>query len=366
MSHLTLMVGGFMTSRFSTVEVPDDLRCAGFVRGMRLLQRDDALQWFHHASARVLPDEGNVTFQQFGVADGHVLFHFGPSSGELPKETLSMLASLTMQRALLRHEVDMTSLESRIEEWIDRHVSYPEEFCEQIEGDEAMWVLKFFGPRYLEPFLATQQLMISTTAGFTWGDAVYVTPLKHPCSTMMYGRAGVMGYIKRQDIKRVFRADLPQGLALYRQWIPSEPRAFGLLTTTVHSAIANRILRNRFSRRFGLDLVVFKPDQTNRDYVQASTDKWFAVYDWSGVGVAAGATRPRLSSRIQGCKWVAVVADEFEPTGRQIRFRNYFGEQHHQIVAQPSRNNQATLIADLRAAYASSGRSHDIVLVRTD
>jgi hypothetical protein len=124
-----------------------------------------------------------------------------------------------------------------------------------------IWVVKYIPSAYLTDFLSLSQMRISSTAGFTWGDAVYAASLKYPYSSMMYGRAGIVGYIELTDEIRVFRADEPEGIKLYQRWIPYQQDLYKMLTTTLHADTANRELRNEFRQTFRIDIVVCSPDQ---------------------------------------------------------------------------------------------------------
>ena len=70
--------------------------------------------------------------------------------------------------------------------------------------------------RNLAGFMRRPELVISTTPGFTWGDGVYVVRLQHVYSAMIYGRVGVMGWIGRADLTRVYDAADPAGVSLTR------------------------------------------------------------------------------------------------------------------------------------------------------
>jgi hypothetical protein len=185
--------------------------------------------------------------------------------------------------------------------------------------------MKFIPSLYLASFLQSKRLAISTTAGFTWGDGLYVTPLCNPYSTMMYGRAGVLGWIDVADINNVFDASADTGIRLYQDWIQYSTFLFRQLTTTIHSNISNRILRNWFRRRFVIDLVVFPPDQFNRAYVDRANDRWFVVSDWTNVGAQAPGQRPALSRVIRDCEWVAIVQEDFEETQSKTHFKDLLG-----------------------------------------
>jgi hypothetical protein len=172
------------------------------------------------------------------------------------------------------------------------------------------WMLKFFPPQYLAGFMRRPELVVSTTPGFTWGDGVYVVPLQHVYSAMIYGRVGVMGWIDKADLARVYDASDLVGVSLYKEWIQFKPGLFTLLTTTVHSNFANRRLRNVFRQRFKLDLVLFRPDEFNRAYVQPMRDRWCVVADFPG-GTALPAGTVGFSRRIRDCELVAIGSEEF-------------------------------------------------------
>lgn len=178
------------------------------------------------------------------------------------------------------------------------------------DTDGQAWMLKFFSPRYLAGFMRRPEMVISATPGFTWGDGVYVVPLQHVYSAMIYGRVGVMGWIGRTDLRRVFDAADPAGLSLHQEWIQFKPGLFTLRTTTVHSQFANRRLRNAFRRRFSLDLVLFRPDEFNRAYVQPMQDRWCVVSDFP-LGGALTAGTVGFSAKIRDCELVAIGTEEF-------------------------------------------------------
>src|SRR4051812_48515212 len=92
----------------------------------------------------------------------------------------------------------LSQIEDDVHLWIE---SSTETFRRLFVTADKAWIVKFIDPRFLSSFLTGgKRLSISATPGFTWGDAVYVTPLRNPYSTMMYGRAGVMGYVAASDI----------------------------------------------------------------------------------------------------------------------------------------------------------------------
>src|SRR5687767_3103484 len=159
-----------------------------------------------------------------------------------------------------------------------------------VEADR-VWVLKYIPARFLKSFLAAKQMIVSATPGFTWGDGVYVAQLRHPYSTMMYGRAGLMGWLPWMDRQTAYDATR-RGVDLYLEWIQYFRGPYKYLATTLHANLANRALRNAFRRKFAIELVFFPPDQFNQAYVNPSTDRWFVVSDWIGAGPQAPGQRP--------------------------------------------------------------------------
>jgi hypothetical protein len=246
----------------------------------------------------------------------------------------------------------LDALSNDIEKWIGTSTS---EFERLLVDSGDVWVLKFIDARFLGGFLTTQQLTVSATPGFTWGDAVYVTPLSYPYSTMMYGRAGILGHIPWPvdglTARRAYDAHSPHGLALYQEWIKYSTRTFRLLTTTIHANLANRLLRNAFRARFRIDVVHFAPDQLNSIYVDRFHDRWLAVTDWTYSGIQLPGTPPKRTDVVKDCQWVAIVGEQFEQTPLNIQynhlFRPYLTAPHATLKPSP------TLVNDLRTAYAN-------------
>jgi hypothetical protein len=218
-----------------------------------------------------------------------------------------------------------------------------------VETDR-VWVLKYIAARFLKSFLSAKQMTVSATPGFTWGDGVYVTPLHHPYSTMMYGRAGVMGWLPWTHVQRAYDAT-GRGIDLYLEWIQYFRGPYKCLATTLHANLANRALRNAFRRKFAIDVVFFPPDQLNQAYVNPSTDRWFVVSDWSGAGPQAPGQRPVRSVRIKECEWIAMVEEEFEESVWKVHYSDLFRPVLHGTALPPQ---NLTLQNDLRKAYSKT------------
>lgn len=181
-------------------------------------------------------------------------------------------------------------------------------------------------------------LYVSAAPGFTWGRACYVTPLRFPVSTAIFGRCGIVakgnpaGW-RLFDATDVFAQDL------YMAWASVQPYA-RLLMLTTHSAVANQFLRDRFRTQYRIDCVVFPPDETNRHYTRRRTDRWLAVSEWRG-GQLVGDT---LSTRFSEPRLAAVLAEEFEPVHHALGRRSLIGPMKLPI-------DHAKLSADIAAAY---------------
>jgi hypothetical protein len=216
-------------------------------------------------------------------------------------------------------------IEQDIEQWISSSAAGFKPFVE----NDRIWVLKFIDVRFLGGFLAKRSLAISATPGFTWGDGIYASPLANAHSMMMYGRAGVMGYLDAADVPRVYDAADPRGVALYQEWIQYSPYWYRLLTTTVHADLANRFLRNSFRKAFDIGLVFFPPDQMNSVYVDRKRDRWFLISDWLATGPQAPGQKPTFSSRVRDCRWVAVVGEQFDPSTWKTHYTDLIGPYLH-------------------------------------
>jgi hypothetical protein len=220
-------------------------------------------------------------------------------------------------------------------------------------GDEhGDWlVIKYIPVRYcrvFRPDLAARAagggppgLRISDTPGFTWGPGNYVTPLANPLSTAIYGRAGIVARLDRNQAHQwtVFDARASVNQDHYIAWTLHQP-AFRWLTTTCHANLANHYLRKAFREAFAIDSVVFHPDQRNPDYTQRH-DVWLCISDWTPFRrLASGESRvlgdPRLT---------VLVSEEFEPQSHDVRRRSLIGPRG----PLPS---SAALAAEIRRHYA--------------
>jgi hypothetical protein len=245
----------------------------------------------------------------------------------------------------------LAAVESEIKEWIDQSNG---DCRERFVESDRIWVIKFIAPRFLTGFLKTRKFKISATPGFTWGDGVYVTPLANPYSTMMYGRAGIMGWAPWSNGMRAYDATQRRGIDLYQEWIRYIRGLYQLLTTSIHANLANRLLRNAFRRVFTIDLVYFRPDQFNRRYVNPFRDSWMTLSDWQNLGPQAPGQRPLDSDKVRDCEWVAMVEEEFQESTWKVHYTELFGPVLH--GPGPGGLNPG-LEADLMKAYRDTRRS---------
>jgi hypothetical protein len=247
----------------------------------------------------------------------------------------------------------LADVEKDVEAWISRS---GHAFAKRyVDANGQAWMLKFFAPQYLAEFMRSPKLVISATPGFTWGDGVYVVPLEHAYSAMIYGRVGVMGWIGKSDLRRIYDGTDQTGLSLYQEWIQFKPGLFTLLTTTVHSQFANRGLRNAFRRRFRVDLVLFRPDEFNRAYVQPAHDCWCVVSDFAPRGTLAAGTAG-FSTRIRECELVAIGTEEFAIDQNGFLRQDLIGP----AVAPPTVVRLATGRTSLTATLMSTYRANRI------
>ena len=243
----------------------------------------------------------------------------------------------------------LEQLEEHVESWVEFSGNA---FRESYLDGHKFWVFKCFSPQYLAEFMKRPRLVVSTSPGFTWGDGVYVVPLRHAYSAMIYGRVGVMGWMHCTDSTRVYDASDQRGISLYQEWIQFRPELFRLVTTTVHSQLANRRLRNAFRRRFKLDLVLFRPDEFNRAYVDPADDRWCVTFEFSGP-VRSAATG--FSTSIRECELVVIGTEEFDVDRRGVVRSDLIGPA---ISPHPIRlaRGRPSLQKELKAVYDHNHR----------
>jgi hypothetical protein len=239
----------------------------------------------------------------------------------------------------------LRSLEAEIEDFI---LHGKHRFETQFKHDDgAAYVVKYMLPARLGSFMTNKLLYASDVPSYTWGDAVYVAPLVGPFSTMIFGRVGIVGTI---DPQRVYDATGTAGKDYYQQWIRFQWRWYDLLTTTVHSPLANRYLRNRFRTRFRLDCVLFRPDQFCTGYVDPAGDTWFAITHWDRYRRVAFGT----ANCVQKAEWCVVTCEEFEGKRYNFVYDAILGPSQRggaRLTRQQLRVGSANLVNRILATY---------------
>jgi hypothetical protein len=169
-------------------------------------------------------------------------------------------------------------------------------------------VLTYMPAKFAGLFLRNrhQKLKIRDVIGFTWGTATYVTPLAYPTSSAIYGRIGVVTRFDPTDW-RVFDATSDANNDLYLDWARRQP-LFRRAMLTAQSPFYNQTLRDFFRMRYGIDCVLFRPDQMNVAYTRPADDVWMAVTDWLPGGDIDGT----YSQRFTDPRVCVYVDDEFE------------------------------------------------------
>jgi hypothetical protein len=130
----------------------------------------------------------------------------------------------------------------------------------------------------------------------------------------------VLGWYDTKD-KKVYDATNYQGLSLYQEWITHHALLYRMLTTTIHSEIVNRLLRNRFKLEFDIDVIAFRPDeegyhaQRNTTYTDLRNDIWLSITDRPSLGNKSLC----FSDEVKDCRWVSVLMNEFENEGLKRR-----------------------------------------------
>ncbi|MEJ7811463.1 MAG: hypothetical protein WKG32_13710 [Gemmatimonadaceae bacterium] len=120
------------------------------------------------------------------------------------------------------------------------------------------------------------------------------------------------------------------------------------------TGLANRLLRNRFRRRFDIGIVHFRPDQYNGAYVEPHRDRWFVLSDWTNAPPQAPGQRPALSTKVREPEWVVIVGEEFESSAFRTFYRDLIGPSLARAGISRSPAARVNLVPQLQAAYAQN------------
>ena len=213
--------------------------------------------------------------------------------------------------------------------------------------NEAQYVIKYtsakHGGVYPPVSRAAPPLFVSTNPGFTWGMGLYVCLVAFPVSGAIYGRCGVVAKLPSTAGWRIFDATDPHTAQLYVQWAQQQP-IYPMLTLTTHANHANQLLRNLFKSRFHIDVVVFPPDEFNKDYTDRKNDRWLAISEWSEPGRLSNGS---IASRATNARLTVILAEEFEPSQSGIRRKALIGPT-------PTLSSMLPSAADVINAYRAS------------
>lgn len=167
------------------------------------------------------------------------------------------------------------------------------------------YAIKFVQSKWADTYESPGQLKISETPALTWGTATYVTPIAFPLSSALYGRIGLVTDFDPSSW-RVFDATNPSGRSAYVRWARAQP-IYSDLLLTVHSTQANHLLRDQFREQFGIDCVLFHPDQEAETHTDRVHHVWMAVTDWT----SSGTIEHDMSQRLGNARFTVLIDEDF-------------------------------------------------------
>jgi hypothetical protein len=179
---------------------------------------------------------------------------------------------------------------SRLKQFVDGHGPY---------------AIKFVSSQWAQDYLKPQPLKISDKPALTWGTATYVTPLAFPLSSALYGRVGLVTQFDPRGWK-IFDATQPRARDAYIKFVQAQP-AHDHLLLTVHATYGNHVLRDYFRKSFGIDCVLFHPDQEAEVHTDLSQHVWMAVTDWASNGEIA----TTFSARLANARFTVLIDEDF-------------------------------------------------------
>lgn len=200
-------------------------------------------------------------------------------------------------------------IEVAIVESADSWSTYVAGNCSPIDGQPvACLALKYVPTEHALRYRTTPNpgLHIGEN-NLTWGKGVYVVGISEPLSTGIYGRVGVVSQFDPTNLT-VFDARLPANQALYIRWLQLQAD-YPDAVLTVHSNHWLHRLRNQFRVDFHIDVVLFRPDESDRygQYTNKASDTWMVWSDWSGPLLRGG-----YSDRFEDCRVTVLIDEEFD------------------------------------------------------
>lgn len=168
--------------------------------------------------------------------------------------------------------------------------------------------VKYVPSKYASTYLKANSGLFIGSSNFTWGRGVYVTGVEEPMSTAIYGRVGVVSRFDPVSWK-AFDARDPANVRLYLGWLHAQPDYLEAVLT-VHSDHWLHQFRNTFREQFGIDVVLFHPDERDsRGWYTDPGHTWLAVSDWKVPGQLAMG----YSVRFEDAQLTIVAEEEFTP-----------------------------------------------------
>jgi len=202
--------------------------------------------------------------------------------------------------------------------------------------------VKYVPSRYAATYQAPNAGLFIGSSNFTWGRGVYVTGVEEPLSTAIYGRVGVVGRFDPAGW-RAFDARNTANQQLYLNWLHVQvdyPEA----VLTVHSDHWLHEFRNLFREQFHIDVVMFRPDETDvSGWYTRTSDTWLAVSDWDG----AGRLTTGYSTRFLDVRLTILIEEEFTADDPALT-------RSPQFTISRAATTPPNLPGDARAAYASA------------
>ena len=179
---------------------------------------------------------------------------------------------------------------------------------ENSAADAKVLAVKYVESKWAETYLRASSGLYIGEKHYTWGRGVYVTGIEEPLSTAIYGRVGIVARFDPAGWK-AFDARDPVNRNLYLTWLHAQPD-YPEAVLTVHAGYWLHEFRNLFREQFGIDVVLFAPDELDvSGWYTQKTDTWLAVSDWAAPNrLAAGA-----STRFSDARMTILIEEEFRP-----------------------------------------------------
>jgi hypothetical protein len=217
------------------------------------------------------------------------------------------------------------------------------------------YAIKFVQTGWAARYESPGQLKVSETPALTWGTATYVTPIVFPLSSALYGRIGLVTDFDPSGW-RVFDATTPSSRAAYVRWARAQP-IYADLLLTVHSTQANHLLRNQFREQFGIDCVLFRPDQEAESHTDRIRHVWMAVTDWT----PSRTIEQGMSQRLGRARFTVLIDEDFRLQDQGLPIQ--IAERQIERVTERLHANTPNPPANVRGVRGTSSLPQQIVSI---